>query len=42
MDHIRISGIELSSVIFSQTKLFQKFTIYDPKVSKQAKQNGMV
>ena len=34
MDHMRISGTEPSSVILRQTKKFQKFIIYDPKVQK--------
>ena len=36
MDHMRISGTEPSSVILSQTKLFQKLKSDVPKVPKQA------
>ena len=37
MDHMRISGIEPSSVIISQTKLFQKLKDDGQKVPKQTK-----
>ena len=37
MDHLRISGTKPSSVILSQTKLFQKLQSYAQKVQKQAK-----
>ena len=36
MDHMRISGIEPSSVILSQTMQFKKLKSDDPNVSKQA------
>ena len=36
MDHMRISGNELSTLILSKTKWFQKFENDSSKVSKQA------
>ena len=42
MDHVRISATEHSSVILSQTKLFQKLKSDVPKVPKQAKPKGKV
>ena len=41
---MRISGTEPSSVILSQTKLFQKLNIDAPKVPKQAeaKRDGVI
>ena len=37
MDHMRISGIEPSSVILSQRKLLKKLKNNVPKVPKEAK-----
>ena len=37
MDHMRISGIEPSSVILSQRKWLQKLKNTTPKVPKEAK-----
>ena len=42
MDHMRISGIETSSVILSQTKGFQKLKMMDQKCQNKLKPKGMV
>ena len=44
MDNMRISGIETSSVILSQTKSFSKLENDDPIVPKQAeaKRDGVI
>ena len=40
MDHMRISGTELASVIFSQTMDFEKLKSYDPKCLNKLKLKG--
>ena len=44
MDHLRISGTELSSVILSQTKYFKKLKNDAQKLPKQtiAKRDGVM
>ena len=42
MDHMRISGNEPSSVILSQTKLFQKLKWLPDSAKTKLKPKGMV
>ena len=42
MDHMRISGIEPSSVILSQTQYFKRLKVMPQKLQIKLKLKGMV